>query len=351
MPSIDTLARDLYPLSRLSPERLAELREGMHLKTLEAGTFLFRRGESPREIQYVVAGQVELIDAFDREVATLSADQGADPTPLPERLPSCHDARATVETQVLLVDRQHLQVLLDRDRAHPPQSGDGRSARPVAPPRSWRESFLRARGYARVPSPKMEAAVSRMEPVTARAQDIVIRQGEAADYFYVLAEGRCAVLQELADIPEPVKVTEYTVGASLGEDALISGNPRNATVRMLTDGQLMRLPGSDFRELLQPWLARPVGAADAMALLARGARWLDVRLPAESGSRRLPNSLRVPHPVVRARLFNADPAVTYIVVCATQRESPVIAYMLSKYGIDARYLSGGIGAVPAELLA
>jgi CRP-like cAMP-binding protein len=345
MVSIETLARDLHLLDRLSSRDLAQLSAAMEQRTFTAGSFLFRRGGRPADLYYLLSGEVELIDAFDREVATLAAERAPEPQPLPEHLPSCHDARATVDSRVLCVNRTRLEALL----GSAPAAAPPRTATPSAP--DWQDAFLRARGYARVPADRMQEAISRMQPRNAQTQDLIIRQGEPADYFYVMAEGRCEVLQDLADVPEPVKVAEYGPGASLGEDALISGNPRNATVRMLSQGRLMRLAGQDFRELLQPWLARGVDAAAAVALLARGARWLDVRLPAESGSRRLPNSLRVPHPVVRARLFTADPALTYIVVCAAQRESPVIAYMLSKYGIDARYLKGGIAAVPEEFLA
>lgn len=349
MPSFDAAIRDIYPLNRLSASGLAELSAGMALRNFPAGSFLFRCGDSPAEMVYVLSGQVELIDTFERLVLTLIVDQQVDPTPLPEFLPSLHDARAVRDTRVLAVNRRLLHRVLSKDQPRSPQATEA-SYNNAAVDGSWRESFLRARGYSRVPGPQLELALARMRPLPVRAQDVVIRQGEPADYFYVIAEGRCEVLQDLADVPEPVKVTEYGVGASLGEDALISGNPRNATVRMLSDGLLMRLPGEDFRALLKPWLARSTDIREAITLLARGARWLDVRMPSEFGGRSLPNSIRVPHPVVRARLFTADPALTYIVVCATQRDSPVIAYMLSKYGIDARFLSGGIDAIPPDFL-
>lgn len=350
MPPFDAAIRDLYPLNRLSAAGLAELSAGMAMRDFVAGSLLFRCGESPESMFYVLSGQVDLIDTFERRALTITVERDVDPTPLPEFLPSLHDARAAQDTRVLSVDRRLLHQVLSKDQPRSPQATEA-SYNKAAADASWRESFLRARGYARVPGPQLEMALAKMQAIAVHAQDVVIRQGEPADYFYVIAAGRCEVLQTLQDVPEPVKVTEYETGASIGEDALISGNPRNASVRMLSDGVLMRLDGADFRELLKPWLARSTDIREAMSLLARGARWLDVRMPSEFGGRSLPNSIRVPHPVVRARLFTADPALTYIVVCATQRDSPVIAYMLSKYGIDARFLAGGLKVIPADLLA
>jgi rhodanese-related sulfurtransferase len=93
-----------------------------------------------------------------------------------------------------------------------------------------------------------------------------------------------------------------------------------------------------------------VNFAEAQAMIAAGARWLDVRMPEEAQGRRLPHSLCIPHPVARARLFTADPSVRYVCVCASGRDSPVIAFTLCKYDIDAVYLDGGFERVPASAL-
>jgi rhodanese-related sulfurtransferase len=97
-------------------------------------------------------------------------------------------------------------------------------------------------------------------------------------------------------------------------------------------------------------LVRRVSYAEAHDMIHGGARWLDVRMPEEAQGRRLPHSLCIPYPVARARLFTADPDVSYVCVCASGRESPVIAFTLCKYDIDAVYLDGGFARVPPEAL-
>jgi rhodanese-related sulfurtransferase len=179
-----------------------------------------------------------------------------------------------------------------------------------------------------------------------KAGQLLIRQGEPADYFYVIGEGRCEVLRGFTSRDKPVRVAEYGAGACLGEDALISNRLRNASVRMLTDGRIMRFDGDDFRFYLKRALARPVDYREAEQMVARGSRWLDVRMPDEArDGPHFANSLRIPHPIVRGRLFTADPTLSYVVVCAQGHDAPVIAFTLTKHGFDAYYLKHGAAGI------
>ena len=75
-------------------------------------------------------------------------------------------------------------------------------------------------------------------------------------------------------------------------------------------------------------------------------------MPNEFPARQLRDAMRIPHPVIRAKLLRFDePERPIVVVCATRHDSPVIAALLRKQGLDAYYLKGGIESLPQEVLA
>ena len=79
----------------------------------------------------------------------------------------------------------------------------------------------------------------------------IIRQGESGDRFYLLQRGRVAVIQR---DPEGVErtVQELVRGDYFGEAALLTGEPRNATIRALAPVEALTLSRDDFNRLVRP---------------------------------------------------------------------------------------------------
>ncbi len=76
------------------------------------------------------------------------------------------------------------------------------------------------------------------------------RQGEAGDSFYIIREGRVAVLMSGAT-GQPVTAAHLTSGAFFGEMSLLTGEPRSGTVRAETDVEVLCVSKQDFAGLLQ----------------------------------------------------------------------------------------------------
>lgn len=70
--------------------------------------------------------------------------------------------------------------------------------------------------------------------------EAVLEQGEAGDSFYVVASGRFRV-EKRDDSGEPVVLARLGEGAFFGEMALLSGEPRAASVLAEGDGELLEL--------------------------------------------------------------------------------------------------------------
>src|SRR4029078_5373850 len=102
------------------------------------------------------------------------------------------------------------------------------------------------------------AIFMRLQQVNYKAGDVVIKQGEEGDFFYVITRGKCIVTRETPLNQEGIRLAELQVGDTFGEEALISEAKRNATVAMETDGSLMRLGKDDLKTLLNEPMLRQV---------------------------------------------------------------------------------------------
>jgi MFS family permease len=104
--------------------------------------------------------------------------------------------------------------------------------------------------FAGVPVPALEAAAERLAPVQVKAGDVVIRQGDPADLFYIIGSGRFAVDQTEPGIGAVHRLRVMGPDEVFGELGLMHGSPRTATVTAETDGTLLALPGPAFLELV-----------------------------------------------------------------------------------------------------
>jgi MFS family permease len=115
--------------------------------------------------------------------------------------------------------------------------------------------------FAGVPAATLEAVATRLQPVAVAAGDVVIRQGDPADRFYLIEEGRFDVTRgpvtALAHVAPaqpgpgaPEHLRTMGPGEVFGEIGLLRGIPRTATVAAATDGRLLALDGADFFALV-----------------------------------------------------------------------------------------------------
>lgn len=80
------------------------------------------------------------------------------------------------------------------------------------------------------------------------AGEIIIEEGTEGDSFYVLLSGLVTVHSEKDG--RKVKLAELSQGAVLGEVALLTGEPRTATVTASSPATLARFPEDGIRDIL-----------------------------------------------------------------------------------------------------
>ncbi len=98
-------------------------------------------------------------------------------------------------------------------------------------------------------SARLETAARRMLELPVDVGTVVIRQGEPADRFYIIDEGRFEVTQTTEDGTER-SLRELGPADPFGEIGLLMGSARTATVTARSDARLFALEREDFLELV-----------------------------------------------------------------------------------------------------
>ncbi|GAK57824.1 cyclic nucleotide-binding protein [Candidatus Vecturithrix granuli] len=101
-----------------------------------------------------------------------------------------------------------------------------------------------------------------LSPVHIKAGEAIITEGESGDCMYLIQAGEVAIYTSLmipenqhtgVDLEEKVQLALLKEGDFFGEQALITNEPRNATVIALTDIQLWRFSKPDLNVILKQY--------------------------------------------------------------------------------------------------
>ena len=334
------LLKNFAPLDGLKRENLAALAKKVTVRTLTAGRFLFKEGDTDKRTVWLVGGLIELREG-ERTVGMVRGGSPEARNPLSPQLPRRLSARAVDEVSYLAIDSELLDVMITWDQtgtyevAELQEQLGGDNA-------DWMTTLLQTKSFQRIPPANIQAIFLRMQRVPYKAGEVVIKQGDEGDYFYVVVSGKCTVTRETPLNKEGIKLAELGTGDTFGEEALIAEAKRNATVTMASDGVLMRLAKQDFRELMNEPLLQWVSFEQAREIVSRGGKWLDVRLPSEHQNLNVEGSVNIPLYFIRLKLSTLDRKVPYVVYCDTGRRSSAAAYILVERGFDAYVLKGGL---------
>jgi len=327
------------PLDSLSPSGLERVAEQMNVRVLRPGEMLFLKGDTDTPIYFLLEGRIDL--RSDDHSAPLIIQAGSDAAnmPLSRLKPRRYFAVAKTAASVAWIDEIVLDDLLTADHTASYEVSVIEGEDP-----EWMFRLFTSPAFKNVPSGNLAALFGHLQPVDVEAGQIIIRQGEPGEHYYMIRRGRARVLRAFNG-EEPAQVAELGSGDAFGEEALLSGEPRNATIEMIESGQLMRLALDDFNTLLKAALVRFIDLTAAAVLIGRGARFLDVRSEAEFAEFSLPGSVNMPLSRLRQLTYQLEPKRQYIAVCQFESRSSAAAFLLSQQGYDVTVLAGGLDAI------
>lgn len=104
--------------------------------------------------------------------------------------------------------------------------------------------------FAGLPPATLERAMSAAASRPMNAGEVLIRQGDEADLFYLIVDGEVEVTQAVAGADQARVLRRMGRDEFFGEIGLLSGVPRTATVTAMSDGRLVTLEGDAFLALV-----------------------------------------------------------------------------------------------------
>ena len=332
--------RQFVPLNGLSEEALTLAVGQAREVLLEAGQTLFRRGDHDDHSYYLLEGEFALDAGDGSKPLLVRAGSESARHPLARLKPRVYQGVAQCDCRLALFSDSALDSLLTRDQTTSYEVTEYEGDDP-----SWMFDLMCNPAFSRVPPGNLHTLFGRFATVPVTAGQAVVQQGEAGDYYYLIREGRAEVARAPAG-GQRTRLAVIDAGQGFGEEALITGDPRNATVTMLEDGVLMRLAACDFTELLKEPLVREIAPAEASALVrSQHARLIDVRLEDEFRQGSLKGAANIPLYLLRVRADNLPRERPYILFCQTGHRSSTAAFLLAQRGYDVRVLRGGLNSL------
>lgn len=352
MPSalFELLSR-LQPLAGLGSESLRELAPLCSRERIARNLDPFNLKDWQGQTVYLTKGELKIV-LPDGSTALLVGGTGEALMPLGHDGNTPVSTKAITDIELLRVNTDTLDIVVTwdqlaaaRDREAATDAGEDAT--------DWRtmSGMFAAQNFAdgifsALPAANIDALLGRFQRVCTKRADVVVRQGDAGDFYYVIDRGRCLVTRAIGGAT--VELAELKGGDAFGEEALLVDATRNATVTMKTDGILLRLAKADFIALLKEPLLHKISPAAAERHSAAGAIWIDTRFPAEYQFDGLPGALNIPLNEIRQAMTMLDPAKEYIVYCQGGRRSSAAAFLLAQKGYRTSLLDGGLKALLAE---
>lgn len=370
--SIERLKK-LEPLSSLSQERLEELVSLSYVERMPIGMSLFREGEIDNQTIYLLEGDVQLTSADGKVDRVISAHKDEAKFPVDDSQPRQVSGVALGRIDVLRIDNSVLDYMMMWDQLavseetcveeaeeqaaekieekipEQPKVQDKKQQANepelVSPPdddKSWIRKMRHIMAFKSMPAANIKALLEKMETILVNKGDVIVKQGEKGEFYYVLTEGEALVTRT-------IELANLQAGSSFGEESLVADIERNATVTMKSDGMLMRLSKENFNQLLKDPMLDRVSPDDARARINKGGMWLDVRHAKEFNHSRLRKAINIPLHEIRMRMNELDKDKQYVCYCSTGKRSSAAAFLLAQNGYKVSVLNGGIQVMAQDL--
>ena len=362
---------DLELFRNIDPDTVSSLITGVALQNGQPGDVVALR---PVDYFILLAGEAAIKHARSAQTMTkLRASADSHPDWL-YSLPPDHEIRLAAPSRFVILDGARIDAALGRAQesglestlALPNVRDETRRPKTSRPPEPVARTPAPAPSHASAPSQmkqltdwlrnvdvfsqmslfELVECASALQPFEAGEGWDVVRAGSEGNYFYLIESGRAEVWRAdplEGDGNTPQLVATLGPGDSFGEEALLQDASRNATVRMIEAGRLLRLERAKFDELIRDALLKQVTPQEAISELNGGETILiDCRYREEYELLRIPGARLLPLDQLRDHLDGLDRSRRYLVYCRSGRRSRAAAFLMQRAGFDTRSIRGGL---------
>ena len=232
------------------------MNQSFGVESFAAGDIIFRQGDPPDKFYIITNGRVNIIyrssSGRDVLINKLRAGDYFGEIGMARNTLRAATVQAETAVSVMAMDyqtfhswleqsslnRDEIDELIEKRTSNIPAltAYKPRSSHPVTPDMDTQELTRQ------MTHPQDDSSLQ-----TYATDDIIMREGDAADYFYILVDGEVEVLSS-----DGVRVDILKSGSYFGEMGLIEGHIRSATVRTLTPVQVIVLD----RKMFGAWMEK-----------------------------------------------------------------------------------------------
>lgn len=213
------------------------------ISTFAGGDYILRKGEYSDVCHMIVHGQAEALFGGSEGNPVFREGDIVGEMALLSGLPRVADVKAITSVATLDITRDQLFALMDR---FPPIK---ERLNEIYRRRGLSAQFARIPLFESIPRSFIDDLAARAELISFKKDQVVFRQGDPADAFYLLRYGFVKVESQSGG---KRRVLAYLKeGHYFGEIALLSQENRTATVSAITRAEMIKISRAGFTELLE----------------------------------------------------------------------------------------------------
>ncbi|MEM7096772.1 MAG: cyclic nucleotide-binding domain-containing protein [Pseudomonadota bacterium] len=287
---------------------LRAMAERAHILCIPRGRWILRSRQEIPAYLYLARGRIE---TFEPHNILRSYRHG----PISHFYPGCGQARVLQTSQILRIDAAQREFLINRSQT------DDEMQMLVG--NSWLQEFLRTQLMQQVPQQVHQPLINSFTAKRVSAGDEFIREGDAGAECYVIEEGHAVVHHTSRTI------AHIGPGDLFGEDALITGGQRSASVSALDNMVVHAIDHAVFRSKVLDSVVRFQERAGVGELL-------------NIGTQCIPGAQAFSVRTARDMIGQMDPRPAYYITGASRGERALCAFLLISRGFRASPLTDSV---------
>jgi len=335
------LVRKLTPLDTLTLPKVEEILAKSAVQKIPVGRVLFKEGDRDKWTVYLLTGTIEL-SSEDGKSENIKPGTNIALKPLAKGTPRPLTATAKTEVSVLIIDTELLDIMVNWNAPGSIEVSDFDSEDEDED--DWMTKFLNSNAFIQLPTSNMQALMMKLEEMPMRKGKMVIKEGDSVDnHYYIIKQGQCIVSRKDEKTGKQIPLAILKTGVGFGEEALITGAARGATVSMKSDGIVLKLVKEDFIELLAKPLIHFITDKEIEAVSPSDIVYIDVRNKLEHKANGIEGSIHCPIQTIREKITTLDPEQHYIVYSNEENRASSAAFLFIQQGYEVSVLRKGVG--------
>jgi len=332
--------KNYYPFNKMEEKFLPLLLEQFDIVEFERGDDVFKHDDNKINAKYVLDGTVKINYPTGREKVLKSTSmQSFYPIGEVNTLKILTSTVTSKTAKIMTMNNIFLDHFTVWDNLFKESDSDS----PLRGHESyqWVVGLLCSKAVQMLPRGHVDQIFKNLEPVYVNSGDEIITEGDAGDYCYIIVKGEVDIYKCVAEGEDLIATLQ--TGALFGENALVSKEPRSASVRMKTNGVLMKMIGEKFSSLLKSHVVRWLTTDATYEMLLEGSVLLDVRELEEFNNLSFHDCIHIPMDKIRDECEQKLDKATTVITCSnTGLRCASAAFLLATLGYDVYSMQGGV---------